>query len=308
MHVYIEAEYFEVIEKQYENEKGNFFSKSANNLRAVFNLLTELKMETTVPNNEIVKFAKGLAGNKTYSSLKDVILTQSIKNQHLKTVDSIDEVRDRSGFYFVKTNISPGANVIVKDSSFDFQHFYENCTVNGFTFDGDIRALNQFVPPTNAMIISDPYIFDDPFEIKISKVCEFVNMFKAECNNIPFQLTILTKTENANRARNGFEELSKIKNLEVQLIILSRNAISHDREIYTNYSYMNIGLPFLNQKTNFNQNFLAVENDPGQINRNYANYKGRLEEIYKKIENTPRHIGHVQQRWENAEFTNRLFK
>ncbi|MBK8329320.1 MAG: hypothetical protein IPL09_07590 [Bacteroidetes bacterium] len=308
MNVYIDAEYFEVLEKQYEAEKGNFISTSANNLRAVFNLLTALNMHTTISHNELVKYAKGLAGNKNYSSLKDVIISQSINRQKLNRISSIEKVVDYNGFYFVKNKFPEANNVIVKDETFDFKSFYENCTVPVYSYTGDIAELKQFIPPANAMIISDPYIFDEPSDVKIGKVRDFLNLTKAECRDIPFQLSILTRTENINQVRRGFEELQQIDNLEIQIITLSRRECERDRNMFTNYTAITIPHPFENNRTTFNQNFLAVENDVLRISTNYISYKNQLNEIESKINTTPEYIGVVQHRWENAKFTNRLFK
>lgn len=307
MNVYIDAEYFNIIEEQYEAQKGNFIYDTPDNLRSIFNLLTELKMHTTIPNNEINKYVEGLAGNKNYTSLKDVIIARSINKNQLNTVSSIDTVNDYNAFYFVKNKFSESNNVIVKDKTFDFQSFYENCTIQINPFFGSISELQKFLPPANAMIISDPYIFDEPHEIKIAKVCEFVNLLISNCTNIPFQLSILTRTDNINKVRRGFEELRKIDNLEIQIVTLGKRECERDRNIFTNYTSITWGHPFENKKTYFNQNFLAVENDALRISMNYTANKSQLDEMLKKINNTPEYIGLVQHKWQNAKFTNRLF-
>jgi len=307
MNVYIDAEFFDVIEKQFDAEKGNFFSTSGNNLRAIFNLLSALKIHTTVSKNEIIKYAKGLAGNKEYASLKDVVISQSLKKQQLNSVKSIDRVKDYNGFYFLKNHFPEENNVIVKDEKYDFKYFYEDCSVSVYSFNGSIGDLKQFIPPANAMIISDPYIFDEPLDIKIGKVREFINLIKANCIDIPFHLSILTRTENIYKVKKGFEELSKIDNLAIQIVTLNKKDCERDRNIFTNYTSITIGHPFENKKTNFNQNFFAVENDPVKISMNYTTNRSQLDDIKKKISNMPEYIRGVQHKWQNTKFTNRLF-
>lgn len=306
MNVYIEAEYFDLMAEFFEREKHNFSSAITNNIRVLINMFSGLKINTTLNNNDIVKFAKGMAGDKNFSSMKDIIISRAIKNQTLNTVKEITEIKDFNGFYFTKNSLANNFNVVSKDKEYNFAKFYDHCNQNGFQFNGDVTKLSNFISPTNAMIIVDPYIFDGDLKDKLGLLIEFVNLYKSDLSGISFQLTILTKGTNENNFNNAFAELSEIENIEIEIVKFDR--LEHDREIFTNYSFLNIGVPFVKKNTNFNQNFLAIEHDVSKIQLNYSQFREKLSTIKNRVDNQPAKIGLVKYKWSNINFSNRLFE
>ena len=306
MNVYIDAEYFELMSEAFDKEKNNFNSNITSNIRVLYNLLLAVKVNTTISKNDIVKYAKGLAGNKNYSTIRDVIISRAIKSQSLSSIETINEIKDYSAFYFTKETLHNPYNVVAKDQNYTFEKFYEHCNANGFQFDGNIHYLSNFVAPTNAMIIVDPYIFANPFPEKLNLLIEFVELHKANLSEIPFQLTIVTKGQNQNLIIRAFNALAELNNLEIQIVKFDR--LENDRYFISNYVFSNTGHPFVLEPTIFNQNFLADDQDSNTIKRYYNQYKDRLEYLKNKIDNQPAQIGEVKYKWSNVEFTNRLFQ
>lgn len=194
-----------------------------------------------------------------------------------------------------------------KDEIFDCANFYENCTIADLKLKGDINELKEIVPPANAMIINDNYLFEDP--VKLPYLIDFIKLYKAELSEIKFQVSIFSYSSNAPQVTKAFQQIQEIDpNIQVEIILTTNKTEKRDRQIYTNYATMNFGHPFEEKETHFSQNFLGVENDVSRIKINYANFISHLKMYKQKIDGTPETFGITQMKWKSEEFTNRLFE
>ena len=157
------------------------------------------------------------------------------------------------------------------------------------------------------MLLIDKYLFAT--DKKLQNLSKFIKLYISERLEIPFQLTIISSYDNNNRtiAPAKFEkyisELNKIENLKYE-ILLDKNIPIDDREFYTNYTKGNIGHPFDNRKTVFNQNFIATSNN---IKRDYIDYSQRLLAWDKFRSSVPEKMGLTKTRLSNSVFKNRIF-
>lgn len=102
--------------------------------------------------------------------------------------------------------------------------------------DDDWEPVKYSIPPVNAMLIIDSYIFGNPFEKKLKSLIEFVKLYKGNLS-IPFHLTILFTLAQGNHhlVKKAFQLLSDIGNIEIQLLA-DKNLPTSDRLIFTNYT------------------------------------------------------------------------
>ncbi len=104
MENHITQDYFPKLEELLICATDDILSGKATNLNIVFQLLSALPLNINLRNIDVVKYAKSLVGNKTYSSFKDRIIMNAIKNQRLKTCDLQNletDVKNLSAFYFL---------------------------------------------------------------------------------------------------------------------------------------------------------------------------------------------------------------
>ena len=316
MNIYVDQLYFDVLE-QLRNTlpKDNLSNNKAQNLKSIYNLFLSLNIHTDITRDEVIENYKKGIGGKDYKTIKELILFAAVKSKIVTDVD-LSEIKDYSAYYFIQDNHSCAFaaeyGIVKKDENFDCTNFYENCTVSDLKFKGNINELKEFLPPANAMIIVDNYIFDKPFEEKLINLIGFVKLYINQLSKIKFQLTLFTDgNNNPHYITKAFKELSKIENCETQIISTNNKSEFRDRQIYTNYATINFGHPFENKETHFSQNLLGVEIDISKIKLNYENFILHLKKYKLMTETTPPMMGLLQSRWENEDvnkrFKNRLF-
>jgi len=313
MENYISQDYFSKIEELFISAKQDILSGNVTNLTALFQLLSALPLNINLNDLDIKKFAKSLLGNKAYTSFKDLIIINALKNQQLKSYKSETfDIKNLSAFYFLNINngheIAQTHGIACKGLDFNGEEFYDNCTITDEPITDNWEPIAKSVPPVNALLVIDKYIFDYPFEKKIKSLIEFIKLYKGNLQ-IPFHLTVLFALNHGdqNLIKKAFQLLSEIGNIEVQLYA-DHNLPSSDRLIFTNYTSGNIGHPFDGRDTRFSQNFLGRDNNVERIRNNYKNYKRDLIKWNSVINNIPGSFGVMQSKWETSTFTNRLFE
>lgn len=315
MNIYVDRGYFDVLEALRNTlPKDNLTNNKAQNLKSIYNLFLALNIHTDITRDEVIEnYTKGI-GDKDFQTFKELILFAAVKSNIVTDVD-LAAIKDYSGFYFTQNNI-PSLNalrcgIVNKNERFNCAKFYENCTVSDLKFKGDMNVLKEFLPPTNAIIIVDNYLFED--ENKIPNLIAFLNLYRGQLNDIKFQVSIFSYSNKTALVKSAFEQLCNIdQNIQVQITLVAAKPKGNDRDrqIYTNYATLNFGHPFENKETHFSQNFLGVENDINKIKLNYSNFISHLKECKRKLEDTQKYFGtlETQMKWESEVFTNRLFE
>ncbi len=313
MENYISQDYFSKIEELLISAKEDILTGKATNLTALFQLLSALPLNINLNDLDIKKFAKSLMGNKAYTSFKDLIILNALKNQQLKSYKSEPfDIQNLSAFYFLNINngleIAQSYGIACKGLDFNGEEFYDNCTITDEPIADTWEPVVKSVPPVNAMLIIDKYIFDNPFDKKIQSLIQFIKLYKGNLQ-IPFHLTILFSLNqgNQNLTDKAFLLLSEIGNIKVQLYA-DHNLPSSDRLIFTNYTSGSIGHPFDGRETRFSQNYLGRENSIERIRNNYRNYRKDLIKWNSIVKNIPDSFGVTKSKWETSSFTNRIFE
>lgn len=317
MEIFITDKYFGKLEKLYaETNQHKLIRGEAAGLQTLFQMLISLPLNTDIPSEKIAEIARNSAGKKEYDSYKELYLMSALKSQSVnrKQFGETESISNFSAFYF-KTNcntgeITKGNGIAGKGNDFTGDSFYEDCSITDLSIKPGWLPSEKSVPPVNAMLIADPYIFGHPFDKKLNRLTEFVK-FYAKKTTISFHLTVLFCLQKNFKCvctpvqvSKALNELSKIGEIEIQLISSNKE---HDRLIFTNYTSGNVGNLFSNSKTVFNQNFLAVGR-ANKIRLSYETYKRELIGLCSDIEKTPQRIRLQQARWETSKFTNRLFE
>ena len=315
MNIYVDQLYFDVLEQLRTTlPKDNLSNNKAQNLKSIYNLFLALNIHTDITRDEVIENYKKGIGDKDYKTIKELILFAAVKSNIVTDVD-LATIKDYNGFYFTQHNITSlnasGCGIVMKNESFDCTNFYENCKIADLKFKGDINELKEFVPPTNAMIIVDNYLFEDAN--KIQNLIDFLNLYKGQLNDIKFQVSIFSYSDRTATVTSAFDQLCIIdENIQIQITLVTARPQGNDRDrqIYTNYATLNFGHPFENKETHFSQNFLGLENDKNRIKINYSNFKSHLKNCKDKITSTPQYFGplQTQKKWESEKFTNRLFE
>jgi hypothetical protein len=252
-----------------------------------------------------------LTGNKAYNDIKDLIKQHTIKSGSYKYSElNFEVIPNFSAFYLITANqiINKQSGVIIIDDLINLNNFYSECTVNSLEIKDDYSIIKEAVPPCNSMIIIDKYLFDG--EKKLNNLIKFIKLYHNKVLDIPFQLTIISSYENYNKTispsifNDYIQELDRIENFNYE-ILLDKNIPRSDRLIYTNYTIGNIGHPFDNRPTVFNQNFLGTSNN---IKRNYLEFYQRLIEWEKFCDKIPEKMGLIETRFCNVQFKNRIFE
>lgn len=313
---YIAQEYFEKIDKLLIDAKDDILTNKPSNINILFQLLSALPISTNIEEQEVKKYAKGIFGNKKYTSFKEIIISNAIKNQRLNICHTPENIENYNAFYFLDNEAGDQTGylngIAIKDKTYDGTDFFNDCTVVDLPIENDWLGITDSIPPCNAMLIIDKYIFGNPFEEKLSSLKSFIEMYKAD-TQIEFHLSILFSQENNGtictpaQIERAFNELCSINKLELQL--LSDNRIpTRDRLFFTNYCSGNIGHPHDSGSTRFNQLFLGREDSKEKIRRNYNYYTAELKSWHSFIQRVPDRMGQIQTRWISSDFTNRLFQ
>jgi hypothetical protein len=318
MEVYVTEKYFDIFESLLVKAAKDILSNTPTNINCIFQLLSSLPLKVNISDTEREKY-QAILGNKQYTTFKDRIISYAIKNQRLYN-DEYDytSINNFNAYYFldIDDTENPGLKngIVVKDKTFDGTDFYADCTVTHQEIAGDFNLLVNNIPPTNAMLIIDKYIFGHPFVTKLERLISFLNLYKKQELSIPFHLTILCSYQNGRQTvctpaqiQAAFERLSEIENLYFQIII-DDNIPQDDRLIFTNYTKGNIGHPFDNRETVFNQKFLGFENSAEKITKNYKVFVDNLKKWKTFINGVPKQMGAITMKYANNEFINRLFE
>jgi len=274
-------------------------------------LLSGLPVSTDINSDIAIKlFDK--TGNKSYKNLKEAIASNIIKSGNYKFYPTLNNslIQNHQAYYFYDEDSikSRKLGLISIPNIFEIKNFFKNCIVNSITLKKDYTLIEDAVPPCNAMLIIDKYIFDG--KEKLNNLIRFIKIYKNPNLSIPFQLTILSSYDNNSNRYLGakiFEsvasELNNVDNLEFQ-IFLDKNIPVADRLIFTNYTKGNIGHPFDDRQTVFNQNFLGRSNN---IQGDYRDYKTDLTKWHILISKIPKKMGLISTKYESSLFQNRLF-
>ncbi len=321
MECYISQDYFAKLEELLISAKEDIFSGKATNLNVIFQLLSALPLNIDIEDRDIEN-AKALVGNKVYTSFKDRIITNAINNVKLNNSyfkDDDTKINNLSAFYFMNSEQTEGFSkkngVVCKGNEYKGESFYEDCTVVNLPIKGDWAPIINSIPPVNAMLIIDRYIFGKPFSTKLESLLNLIKLYKGDLT-IPFHLSILFSSEGkkngtinttSSQIKYAFDELSKIKNIEIR-IYSDKNIPIDDRLIFTNYTSGNIGHPLVKKETRFTQNFLGGETSSEKIRQNYKIYREDLLNWNSFLNGIPSFLGTVQTIWETSEFNNRLFQ
>ncbi len=318
MECYVSQNYFPKLEELLISATQDILSGKASNLNVIFQLLSALTLNIDIKDLDIKKYAKSLVGNKEYNSFKDRIISNAIKNHRLKTCNFENwesKINNLSAFYFMNSEQTEGFSktngVVCKGNEYNGESFYEDCTVANLPIKGDWAPIINSIPPVNAMLIIDRYIFGNPFLIKLESLHDFIKVYKNNLE-IPFHLSILFSrnidkkrniiTPSPGEIQNAFDNLSQINNLEIRFYDSKIPIPIDDRLIYTNYTSGNIGHPWVKKETRFTQDFLGGEISSEKIRRNYEIYREELLRWNSFLNKANHEI------WETSKFNNRLFQ
>lgn len=317
MEIFISQNYFPVLDTLHEISKEEFLPKKQATLYALSQLLLSLQLNCDIEESEAKKIATDVMGKKNYSSFKELVIANAIKNQTLN-LTAIDEskISNHSAFYFVSNDsgnsLSKNHGVAIKDNKFDGDDFFDNYTIVDRPLGKGWEKITNAIPPCNSMLIVDKYIFGRPFQIKIKSLIDFISLYKGRIK-IPFHLTIIFSDTskgkfitNAGQIKMAFQKIMAISNIECQLFVNNDMPVD-DRIILTNYTSGNIGHPFDDRPTKFNQNFLGHENDGLKIRRNYKEYEEQLRHWHNYIKIMAHKYSPIQTSWTSSKFQNRLF-
>ena len=313
--VYIDKDYFNVFQKIYDSVSKEDILQPNNskvtNFKQIINMLSVLQLNTNLNELDTIENLK----NKNYSSLKEAIIFTAIKNdvRRLKFSEDINNITDYNGIFFSEYKTIPNKKefgVVSKSNYFDANTFYDHCNISDFKYSGNVNELKTLIPPANAMIICDNFIFQN--ENKIISFIQFLKMFKAEITSIKFHLTVFTIINpNATKIKECVRRINELGNIEVQVIETNGSQKYLDRQIYTNYSTINIGHPFGGIPTTFSQNFLSLENDSSRIKINYVNFQKNLKELksefLKSSNSAEKNSAGMAFLYQSNPFSNRLF-
>lgn len=318
MRVHIPVSYFSILENLIENAKMDFFNGKAIALNSIYHLLNALPIYTDISDNDVKKIFKSIISNKQPISFKEQIIWRALKNQRLSnTIDFSDTslFQNLSSFYFLAEKnadyLAKSNGIVCLGENFSADDFYTNCNVSDLKITNSWNEIKNNLPPTNAMLIIDPYIFTpdkkNPYE-KIDSLVRFIETYKADIS-ISFHLTIISEIGedgiSSDFLNKTFDKLKGIADCQIQ-ICLNKKLPTSDRRFFTNYTSGNIGHPF-DRDTVFNQNFLGVNTEFYKIRSDYRQYQSELEKWSLWYKNTPKNLGLIQCKWETSEFINRIF-
>ena len=327
MEVFVSDNYFEHLEHLLAESAKDLLSERPTNIKRIYTLLCSLPVNTDADKKDILKIIKANVGNKEFRSFKESVIFRGLKNGLNKNEFPLDKqsFSNPSAFYFMdgeEDSVEKNAGIVYKTKKYDGSKFYGNCDRNIVVEKGNWNLISNSIPPTNAMLIIDPFLLK-PFT-KVQNFEKFLEKFTGQCTSIPFHLSIILKTEkiimgNAQLicTRQRIEEfvsfLNTKKNLLAEVIVMNDmdeyDNRQRDRNFYTNYTAINVGHPFEKDKTTFNQSFLGYEIDPHLIQNNYRIQKRDLLKWKEKIAQ----LGEFDQAgqrliWQTKPFTNRLFQ
>lgn len=307
MENYVSKSFLSSIDRLLNLSANDILIGTATDKTALFKLLMALPLNIDSSELEL--------GPLACNSFKEIIIKNSIKKNQLniKRLENLNEnIENWSAFYFIDQKdaeeISLKNGVVCKGADFDCQSFYTHCTITDLQIKDTWDSIKDHIPPVNAMLIIDQYIFSSPFEKKLFSLCNFIKLFKKDLF-IPFHLSILFSPVNSIPLQidKAFKTIFDLGNIEIRLYADWKIPRS-DRLIFTNYTSGNIGHPFDNRDTRFSQNFLGNENSEEKIIKNYRDYKKDLLFWNSYLKKIPKQMCNAKSIWESSGFQNRLFE
>lgn len=328
MEVYISEKYLDKVESLLSKPSTiqEIISGEQTNLHAVYNLFSALPLITDLSDAKLEEMTRKLIANKEFKTIKDQLLFHALKQNRLYNgynQTAFSEDKNLSAFFFIdeedKEDTEKTFGVVIKDQNCGFDNFYSSYTHAGTSINDNWEPILHTIPPTNAMLIVDPYIFKSNRRLdtrdKVNNLLDFIETHSKNIK-IPFHVSIVFKDSFADNELpidtdiidNVLEHISSLGNCEVELIVVPRYVHVHDRLIFTNYTTINIGIPFESRETLYNQNFLGVEYDSRKVTENYRIYIKELLKWKSAIRNRPEFEWGRRQKWKTSKFENRLFR
>ncbi len=165
-----------------------------------------------------------------------------------KTEDECIDLENKYGLIFISKENIKKAQFLFNFSVIPIEKGKQNLTNWNFA--------NQFKHPFNAMVIADNYAFADDFDRTDKRKLIKENIIELLRNILPkklekqiFHLTIIVEKDAIRNIENQHKfltfQLSKLFDYKIELTILKvskRNL--HDRNIITNYTWINSGFGF----------------------------------------------------------------
>lgn len=316
MEIFISEKFIDDFDQQDKFAYANHLTNSVKTINKIRDLLLSgLTITCNIEKTDLVKSFDN-SGNKNYSNFKDVFSASFIKSgkYNFLSLEKYKEIINYNAYYFLELDIDAHNShgiVNVNDIS-NATHFYENCTVNSRSLSSDYTLIEEAAPPCNAMLYVDMYIFSS--KKKIDNFVKFISIYLNESLTFPFHLSIISSYEENNKtipadSLNYAEvELNKINNLLFEILLdkskhISSELAKNDRLIFTNYTMGNIGHPFDDRLTIFNQNFLGTSSN---IKSTYEDFISNLKKWSDFINKVPQNLGYIKTKYFNVSFKNRL--
>jgi hypothetical protein len=287
-----------------DRSKSEAYYKIYKLVNSAFNIRSDISSDYAISRFDIT-------GNKSFENIKDLVAFRAIKSENYKYSElNFEVIPNFSAFYLITATqiINKQSGVIIIDDLINLNNFYSECTVNSLEIRDDYSIIKEAVPPCNSMIIIDKYLFVG--DKKLNNLLKFIKLYHNKVLDVPFQLTIISSYDNNNKTispsifKDSIQELDRIENFNYE-ILLDKNIRTGDRLIYTNYTKGNIGHPFDNRPTVFNQNFLGTSDN---IKRDYIDFFKSLTDLEKFCDKIPETMGIIETRFYNVKFKNRIFE
>jgi hypothetical protein len=299
MEVYLSEDYLPVLENIL-NEKCNdlFNIEKIYNIKSITKLITALPVFTDISFQKAKDLLENFNDQTNRNNIRSSLISSLINASNFYPINFnlTTEIPNYSGYYFISDQKlafnAEQKGLAIKNQNYKGEEYYNKLTCAHVNLeDNDYSSLNERIPPCNAMVIYDRYLFT-PFNKKFKNLKTFIEIFSKGLK-IPFHLTLIFSSKNGLDELISSHDLIKCfsllnqNNIQTQFIINNQNnedRLSSDRLIYTNYTTINIGHPFHKYRTVFNQNFLGSGYDEREIKKNYEMYKSDLSNFSKIIE------------------------
>lgn len=319
MEAYVSKEFLNHLDDIWDSAKNDILSPRITNLQALLSLILALPVKSDISKEDVEQIITEKKGSTILKSIQEIFASINIRdNKKFLVGASLSEIENYSAYYFLdsKSDKETDLGIVVKDKEFDGSSFYNNCTVTDLAIPekGGWDFLKENIAPSNAMLIIDRYIFGGPIELKLKNLIDFIILHKKNIK-IPFHLSLIFSSDLKSSKQpplseelisKSFEKILSLGNIECEFVIENRDPY-HDRLVFTNYTSGNIGLPFTDGPTRFNQNFLGYEMNSERVKKNYSQYKRDLKYWKSIINKAPVKIGVHKVKWKSSDFENRIF-
>src|SRR5436190_21794232 len=177
MQNFISTKFLDHLEPMFASNADKFLSGEANGLITLFRLLNALPLNTDIAEEEVRRVATTSAGSKEFSTFKERILFNAVKNQSLKLCDieNLDQgIKNYNSYYLLDKmdteKISRSNGIVCKGLDYNGDTFYEDCTITDLWVTGNWKKVFSHTPPVNSLLIIDRYIFGYPFDLKLDNL------------------------------------------------------------------------------------------------------------------------------------------